>query len=111
MQPPIDGVPTNQVHWYNLRRLSYEHKPGQKDEWSLPSEISPERALAYFERDSGLGPYLAICGDADRSAEFLLEERQVVRTQFGASQRMRPGDLVRTLAVRRTTLDASAGAK
>ena len=54
-QPPIDGSRSAQVHWYNLRRLTYEHKPGQRDEWSLPGETSPERALAYFEKDGRFG--------------------------------------------------------
>ncbi|MDR3720236.1 MAG: hypothetical protein P4L00_01440 [Candidatus Acidoferrales bacterium] len=109
-QPPIDGSPSAQVHWYNLRRLTYEHKPGQRDEWSLPGETSPERALAYFEKDGRFGHRLAICDDADRSAEFLLEQREVLRTQFGASQRLRAGDLVKTFAVRHAQAEESPGA-
>jgi hypothetical protein len=109
-QPPIDGSPSAQVHWYNLRRLTYEHKPGQRDEWSLPGETSPERALAYFEKDGRFGHRLAICDDADRSAEFLLEQRVVLRTQFGASQRLRAGDLVKTFAVCHAHAEESPGA-
>jgi transcriptional regulator with XRE-family HTH domain len=98
-QPPGDGSPSSQVHWYNLRRLTYERKPGQKDEWSLPGETSPERALAYFEKDGRFSRPLAICNDADRTAEFLLEQRQVLRAPFGASHRLRAGDLIRTFTV------------
>src|SRR5271165_597700 len=47
--PLSDGPDAELVHWFNLRRLTYHHKPGQKDEWSLPGETSVERALAYFE--------------------------------------------------------------
>jgi transcriptional regulator with XRE-family HTH domain len=99
-RPPREGQGPTPVHWYNLKRLTYEYKPGRKDEWSLPGETSPERALAYFERDAGFSRRLAICEDTDRSAEFLLEQREVLRTQFGASQRLRAGDLVKTFAIR-----------
>lgn len=108
-QPPIDGSPSTQVHWYNLRRLTYERKPGQRDEWSLPGETSPERALAYFEKDGRFSGHLAVCDDADRSAEFLLEQREVLRTQFGASRRLRAGGLVKTFAVRHAEADEPPG--
>ena len=97
--PPPDASPIS-VHWYNLKRLTPRCKAGQKDEWSLPGETSPERALAYFERDAGFSRHLAICGDTDLSAEFLLEQRDVLRTPFGASQRLQAGDLVQRFIVR-----------
>jgi transcriptional regulator with XRE-family HTH domain len=99
-QPLPDGSPIDLVHWFNLRRLTYQHKAGQKDEWSLPGETSAKRALAYFERDARFSHRLAICDDADPAAAFLLEEREVIRIPFGASHRLRAGDLIKTYAVK-----------
>ena len=99
-QPLADGSPIELVHWFNLRSLTSQHKTGQKDEWSLPGETSAERALAYFERDSRFSHRLAICNDGDPAATFLLEERELIRIPFGASHRLRPGDLIKTYAVK-----------
>jgi hypothetical protein len=97
-QPPRDGSPSNQVHWYNLERMTGRHDPAHR--WSLPGETSPEAALAYFVKDAGFPHRLEICGDA-HFAEFVLEQRHVLRTQSGASQRLRAGDLVKTFYVKR----------
>jgi hypothetical protein len=100
-QPPTDGTVSNQVHWYSLKRATPKHSPPQKDEWSLPGETSCERALAYFERDAGFNYCLELCDEADPAADFILEKREVLRVQFGASQRLRAGDLVERFGVRR----------
>ena len=100
-QPPSDGGPSNQVHWYTLKRMTERFVPGQKDIWSLPGETSPEAALAYFVKDARFAHRLQLCSGDDLSAEFLLEKRNVIRTQSGASQRLRPGDLVEILFAKR----------
>ncbi len=97
-QSPDGDVPMR-VHWYNLKRIT--QVSGQKNEWSLPGETSNERALAYFERDAGFNHRLEICERGDLAAEFTLEKRERLLTQFGASQRVRAGDLVHTFHVRR----------
>jgi hypothetical protein len=91
-QPPGDGSPATRVHWYDLRRISPRHRPGEKDSWSLPGETSPEAALAYFVRDAGFPSPLEICSGDDLAAEFVLEKRTVLRTKSGASQHLRAGD-------------------
>lgn len=96
-RPPADGSLSDQVHWYTLKRMTPRYNPGEKDEWSLPGETSPEAALAYFVKDARFPHRLQLCSDDDLAAEFLLEKRQVIRTQFGASQRLQPGELVETL--------------
>jgi len=100
-QPPSDGGPSNQVHWYTLKRMTPRYNPDQKDVWSLPGETSPEAALAYFVKDARFPHRLQLCSGDDLSAEFLLEKRSVIRMQSGASQRLRPGDLVQTLFAKR----------
>jgi hypothetical protein len=100
-QPPIDGSASNQVHWYHLRRQTPKYDPPQKDDWSVPGEVSCEAALAYFEKHEGFSDGLEICDDADLSAEFVLEKREVLRSQHGASQRLSPGRMVGLFFVRR----------
>jgi len=100
-QPPTDGGPSNQVHWYTLKRMTPQYKPDEKDDWSLPGETSPEAAIAYFVKDARFPHSLQLCSSDDLSAEFLLEKRNVIRTQSGASQRLQPGELVETLFVKR----------
>lgn len=95
-QPPADGSPSSQVHWYTLRRMTPRYKPGEKDAWTLPGETSPEAALAYFVKDARFRQSLQLCSGEDPTAEFVLEKRLVNRTQSGASQRLQPGELVET---------------
>jgi hypothetical protein len=99
-QPAVGDV-SKQVHWYHLRRQTPKFDPPQKDDWSVPGELSCEAALAYFEKHEGFSDGLEICDDADRSAEFVLERRSVLRSQHGASQRLSPGELLKTFSVRR----------
>lgn len=98
-QPPIGGV-SNQVHWYHLKRQTPKFSPPEKDDWSIPGELSPEAALAYFEKHEGFKEGLELCPDDDLSAEFLLEKRELFRTQHGHSQRLSPGRLVDSFSVR-----------
>ena len=100
-RPPTDGGPSNQVHWYTLKRMTPRYKPDEKDDWSLPSETSPEAAIAYFVKYARFPHRLQLCSNDDMSAEFLLEKRNVIRTQSGASQRLQPGELVEALFVKR----------
>ena len=100
-QPPSGGGPSNQVHWYTLKRMTPRYKPDEKDDWSLPGETSPEAAIAYFVKDAKFPHRLQLCSNDDLSAEFLLEKRNGSRTQSGASQRLQPGELVETLFVKR----------
>jgi transcriptional regulator with XRE-family HTH domain len=95
------GDNNSEVHWYHLRRLTPKHNPPEKDDWSLPGEVSCERALAYFEQHEGFGAGLQLCDDSDPAAEFVLEQREVLRSQAGASQRLRAGQLVKEYFVRR----------
>ena len=99
-QPP-PGVPAREVHWYHLRRMTPQFDPTGKDDWSLPGELSPAAALAYFEKHEGFRGGLELCDDDDFSADFTLEQRLLVRRQYGASQRLSPGELVKTFFVRR----------
>jgi hypothetical protein len=99
-QPPTDGSQSTQVHWYNLERIDPKHTPGEQDRWSLPGETSPEAALAFFAKDAKFSHGLQICADG-QPAEFLLEQRHVLRSQSGASQRLQAGDLVKTFYIKR----------
>lgn len=100
-QPSANGSSSELVHWYTLRRTTPRYKPGEKDEWSLPGETSPEAALAYFVKDARFPYGLQLCDGDDLAAEFLLEKRYVIRMQFGATQRLQPGELVETLLAKR----------
>jgi transcriptional regulator with XRE-family HTH domain len=98
-QPPV-GETSDVVHWYHLKRLNPLYEPPQKDEWSVPCELSWEAALAYFEKHEGFTGGLEICDEL--AAEFILEKRLLLRTQSpsGASQWLRAGDLVDSFYVR-----------
>ena len=96
--PPNSAA--KEVHWYHLRCLTPHFEAGTKDDWSLPGELSPQAALAYFEKHEGFGGGLELCRDGDLSADFMLEQRTLLRRQHGASQRLTAGDLVRTFFVR-----------
>jgi hypothetical protein len=97
-----DDMPASEVHWYHLWRQTPLHSPPEKDDWSLPGEVSPEAALAYFEKHEGFGGGLLLCSDAaDLSAEFILEKREVIRTPRGKSVGLRAGMVLETFSVRR----------
>ena len=98
-QPPPNSA-AKEVHWYHLRCLTPHLEAGTKDDWSLPGELSSQAALAYFEKHEGFGGGLELCRDGDLSADFMLEQRTLLRRQHGASQRLTAGDLVRTFFVR-----------
>jgi DNA-binding transcriptional regulator YiaG len=100
-QPPTDPSTPRQVHWYSLKRATPKYPPPEKDEWSIPGETSCEAALAYFEKHVEPDLGLELCEEGDLNAEFLLEKREVIRTQRGASQWLQPGAVVATLSVRR----------
>jgi transcriptional regulator with XRE-family HTH domain len=97
-QPPPDES-ESRVHWYHLRRLTPKYNPKERDDWSLPGELSPQAALFYFERHEGLGG-LELCENNDLSADFILEKKNLIRRRHGASQRLSAGDLVETFFVR-----------
>ena len=97
-QPASDG--SNRVHWYTLRRSTPLFDPLQKDEWTIPGELSPEAALAYFAKSEGFMHGLEICDNDGPLTEFILEKREVLRRQVGASQRLSAGKLIDTYLVR-----------
>ncbi|MGC2775392.1 MAG: helix-turn-helix transcriptional regulator [Bradyrhizobium sp.] len=99
-QPASDG--SNRVHWYTLKRSTPLFDPPQKDEWTMPGELSPEAALAYFAKHEGFTEGLDICDDDGPLTEFVLEKREVLRRQVGASQRLSAGKLIDTYQVRRS---------
>jgi hypothetical protein len=100
-QPLSDSGVTNQVHWYQLRRMTPKYSPPEEDDWSVPGETSGEAALAYFEKYAGFGHRLALCEDGDPTAEFVLEQWQVVRMLSGAHVRLQRGEFVASFPVRR----------
>ncbi|MBR1071138.1 transcriptional regulator with XRE-family HTH domain [Bradyrhizobium japonicum] len=98
-QPANDG--SDRVHWYTLQRATPLFDPAQKDEWSIPGELSPEAALAYFAKHEGFDEGLEVANDEGPLKEFVLEKREVLRRQVGASQRLSAGRVIQTYAVRR----------
>jgi hypothetical protein len=97
-----DNSPAREVHWYHLWRRTPLHSPPQKDDWSIPGEVSPEAALAYFEKHEGFSGGLILCSDLnDLAADFTLEKREVIRTPRGNSVGLRAGRTLETFAVRR----------
>jgi len=101
-QPASDG--SRRVHWYTLKRSTPLLDPLQKDEWTIPGELSPEAALVYFAKHEGFKGSLEICDDDGPVTEFVLEKREVLRRQVGASQRLSAGKLIDTVPVRRQSL-------
>jgi transcriptional regulator with XRE-family HTH domain len=98
-QPADDS--SDRVHWYTLQRATPLFAPEQKDEWSIPGELSPEAALAYFTKHEGFDEGLEIADDDGPLTEFVLEKREVLRRHVGASQRLSAGRLIDTYSVRR----------
>jgi transcriptional regulator with XRE-family HTH domain len=98
-QPADDG--SDRVHWYTLQRATPLFAPKQKGEWSIPGELSPEAALAYFTKHEGFDEGLEIADDDGPLTEFVLEKREVLRRHVGASQRLSAGRLIDTYSVRR----------
>ncbi|WP_342725450.1 hypothetical protein AAFG07_42480 [Bradyrhizobium sp. B097] len=98
---PVTNEPAREVHWYHLWRKTPKHEVGLKDDWSLPGEVSPDAALAYFEKHEGFTDGLSLCADPeDPSADFVLEKREVLRTPRGNSVGLRAGRLIDSLSVR-----------
>jgi transcriptional regulator with XRE-family HTH domain len=97
-QPVSDG--SSRVHWYTLKRSTPLFVPSQKDEWTIPGEVSPEAALAYFVKHEGFSGTFEVCDDDGPLTEFILEKREVLRRQVGASQRLSAGKLIDTYYVR-----------
>lgn len=98
-QPADDG--SDRVHWYSLQRATPLFAREQKDEWSIPGELSPEAALAYFTKHEGFDEGLEIADNDGPLTEFVLEKREVLRRHIGASQRLSAGRLIDTYSVRR----------
>jgi hypothetical protein len=110
-RPPPGGAAAREVHWYHLRRVTPKFDPARKDDWSLPGELSPEGALAYFEKHEGFDGGLELCENDDLRAEFTLEKKELVRRQYGvATQGLSAGNLVETFNVRRRKGAAASGA-
>jgi hypothetical protein len=99
-QPASDG--SNRVLWYTLKRSTPLFDPPQKDEWTIPGELSPEAALAYFVKYEGFTDGLAIYDEDGPLGEFTLENREVLRRQVGASQRLSAGKVIDTYQVGRS---------
>jgi hypothetical protein len=99
-QPASDG--SSRVHWYTLKRATPLFDPPQKDEWTIPGELSPEAALAYFVKQEGVTDGLALCDENGPLGEFILEKREVLRRQVGASQRLSAGKVIDTYQVGRS---------
>jgi hypothetical protein len=99
---PVVNSTGKQVHWYHLRRLTPKFSPPEKDDWSLPGELTYDAALSHFEKHEGFDEGLEICDDDNLAAEFILERRELLRTQSpsGASQSLRAGQTVDSVLVR-----------
>lgn len=97
---PADDSAGERVHWYTLKRATPLFDPPHKDEWTVPGELSPEAALAYFAQHDGFTGGLEICDDDGPLSEFILDKREVLRRQVGASQRLSAGRVVGTYSVR-----------
>jgi transcriptional regulator with XRE-family HTH domain len=94
-QAPAEQNPVNNVHWFELRRLTPKFDPNGKDSWSLPGETSVAAALAYFKKAAKFSHELTVC-ENDLAAEFALDEFHSFRIQVGASWRVRRGDFIET---------------
>jgi hypothetical protein len=104
-QPAGDG--SGRVHWYTLKRSTPLFDPSLKDEWSIPGELSPEAALAHFAKHEGFTDGLEICDDDGPLTDLVLEKREVLRRQVGASQRLSAGRVVDTYSVRQCSAKSS----
>jgi hypothetical protein len=65
-----------------LKRLNLLFDPPQKDEWSVPSELSAEAALAYFQKHEGFTEGLELCRDLDADPGWAMA---VLMTPFMAA--------------------------
>jgi hypothetical protein len=102
-QPDTDAGPSDQVHWYQLSRRTPKHQPLESDDWTLPGELSPEAALFYFSKHERVAPALELCND-DEPSEFILYQRELHRVSYGASVRLTPGRMIKSLSVRQVAL-------
>jgi transcriptional regulator with XRE-family HTH domain len=99
-QPPANEA-AREAHWYHLRRQPPKYTPPEKDDWSVPGELSPEAALIYFENHEGFNGGLLLCDDFDLAAEFILEKRELLRTPRGNSLGLRAGKSLKKFHVKR----------
>jgi transcriptional regulator with XRE-family HTH domain len=98
-QPETNSGRSDRVHWYQLSRRTPKHQPAESDEWTVPGELSPEAALFYFVKHERVAPGLELCSDDDPS-EFVLYQRELHRTEYGASVRLSPGKTLKSFSVR-----------
>jgi hypothetical protein len=98
---PQANEAAREVHWYHLWRQPPKYTPSEKDDWSVPGEISPEAALLYFEEHEGFSGGLLFCDDFDLAAEFILEKRELLRTPRGNSLALRAGKSLKKFHVKR----------
>jgi hypothetical protein len=98
---PPNADPSQRVHWYALQRATPLFHPNVKDDWTVPGELNPEAALAYFEKYEGFEDGLQLVDDDAPLTEFILEQRQLIRMDFGTRQQLRAGELITTFGVRR----------
>ena len=90
-QPVPDTDEPPQAHWYSLRRAE-----GGDAEWTNPAELTPEAALARFERYDGVGDGLTLCEGSTMPMEFILEKRKLLPSN-------KPGRIVESYAVSRVS--------
>jgi transcriptional regulator with XRE-family HTH domain len=102
-QPDAEGNANDRVHWYELRRSTPKFQPPEKDDWTMPGELSPEAALFYFVKHEHVAPGLELCED-DQLSSFKLYQRELHRSEHGASVRLSPGRVIKTFAVREVEL-------
>jgi transcriptional regulator with XRE-family HTH domain len=102
-QPDTHDGASDKVHWYQLSRATPKLPPPEKDEWTVPNELSPEAALFYFTKHERVAPGLELC-DENGSYDFILYQREVHRTEHGASVRLSPGRVINTFNVREVAL-------
>jgi hypothetical protein len=98
-QPSEPGA-GREVRWYHLWRQTPKYCPPERDDWSVPGELSPEAALAYFEKHEGFTDGLEICDDG-LAAEFVLKKHELIRTPRGNSVGLRAGPLIDEYPVKR----------
>ncbi|GAC1336063.1 MAG: hypothetical protein NVS2B1_00770 [Bradyrhizobium sp.] len=101
MRLPPANEAAREAHWYHLWRQPPKYIPPEKDEWSVPGELSPEGALVYFEKHEGFSGGLLLCDGVDLAAEFILEKRELLRTPRGDPLGFRAGKLLQKFHVKR----------